>query len=593
MTPTDIRIGDLLFNRLPFVIPKYQRAYAWEQEELDDFVKDLREAWEARVTGKPKSHFFGGLVSVQHAAENAPGRNFEVVDGQQRLATFGLFFALIEQSYRTIALQAATEGDSESKDLANSRAELVRNSYLQYDDEIGGRPVKVLRIVLSKADRDFYDELLNFKKPAPSRASHQRLLDASSRINALVKEVVASSAVRKEQMQRLKYLTDAATEDCHVIHLVSDNKAEAYKLFEVLNDRGRGLTEGDLLRSSTLELLETSPADQAKAEAHWDDILSGKVPQIENFLRAYFASKQGQRAGKRTLFDDFSKAFFPGTPDLAAISARIEDLRREIQLFRKLSEGECPYDPLQVSKWDENRLAILMQILKHELSLPLLLAACGLAQDDFFEIVEMLERFVFRYIVCSHRHAGKLEQVYLAEAAAIRKDPGAYKVAQLRLKLKGLQDAEAPDEVFSPSLQQEMVYRERSGNRIIKYFLTTLEHYLPWYEKGANGQPKCLDQSLVYDLGQVQIEHIYPQNAQTKDPELEELKHKLGNLSFWGPSDNAAAGNANFATKMQSYEQSKVTLNRELENYPKWDKDALAQRENTLVARASKIFAIR
>jgi hypothetical protein len=81
-------IGTLLHARLPFMVPKYQRAYAWEQEEIEDFTEDLRRRWNNRETGaQPKPHFFGGIVSIQLTdATNVIGRRFEVIDGQQRLA---------------------------------------------------------------------------------------------------------------------------------------------------------------------------------------------------------------------------------------------------------------------------------------------------------------------------------------------------------------------------------------------------------------------------------------------------------------------------------------------------------------------------
>jgi uncharacterized protein with ParB-like and HNH nuclease domain len=151
-----------------------------------------------------------------------------------------------------------------------------------FEDEIDGKTITQMRIVLSKADRDFYSDLLKGKEPNPQRESHKRLRAASSAINALIERVAKPDLPIAEAMQQLKHLTESAADDCHVIHLVSEDKGEAYKLFEVLNDRGRSLTEGDLLRSSTLERLEGSQVLQEKAENLWDAILTGKTNHIEN-----------------------------------------------------------------------------------------------------------------------------------------------------------------------------------------------------------------------------------------------------------------------------------------------------------------------
>jgi hypothetical protein len=200
---------------------------------------------------------------------------------------------------------------------------------------------------------------------------------------------------------------------------------------------------------------------------------------------------------------------------------------------------------------------------------------------------------VFRYIIVSHRHAGKLEQVYLSQCVEIREDPVAYDVDLLLGALNKLQNEEAPEDVFKPLLMQEMMYKPKGGNKQLKYFLATLEQFLPWQKNGANGQPKCTDKSSVFDFGQLSIEHIYPQSAGTKVAELEIMKHDLGNLSFWAPGDNSSAGNQGFAKKKELYLKSKVSLNNELTSYQEWTPKAVAERRVLLADRAVDIFKVK
>jgi uncharacterized protein with ParB-like and HNH nuclease domain len=139
------------------MVPKYQRAYAWEQEEIEDFIEELRHRWTVRdMNGRPKPHFFGGIVSIQLTdASNVIGRKYEVIDGQQRLATFALLLWSLEEHYVQLAAEASAQGDKEAATLASSRANRIRKDYLEYDDEEGGKPVTRLRIVLSRADNEF------------------------------------------------------------------------------------------------------------------------------------------------------------------------------------------------------------------------------------------------------------------------------------------------------------------------------------------------------------------------------------------------------------------------------------------------------
>jgi hypothetical protein len=47
--------------------------------------------------------------------------------------------------------------------------------------------------------------------------------------------------------------------DFTVLQMASDKKEEAFRLFQVINDRGTNLTDGGLLRAKTLDILENLP----------------------------------------------------------------------------------------------------------------------------------------------------------------------------------------------------------------------------------------------------------------------------------------------------------------------------------------------
>ena len=73
-----------------FVIPPYQRPYAWEPEQID-------ELWDDLVQTLGSGHFMGSIVLNCESPE-AP----EVIDGQQRLTTLLLLLALIRDQYATL-----------------------------------------------------------------------------------------------------------------------------------------------------------------------------------------------------------------------------------------------------------------------------------------------------------------------------------------------------------------------------------------------------------------------------------------------------------------------------------------------------------
>jgi uncharacterized protein with ParB-like and HNH nuclease domain len=80
------KISDLFHKRF-FKIPKYQRSYAWERQNVCDLFEDIREAIESQ-----SNHYMGTVVLSEGGQV---GEHFYVVDGQQRLTTLMLLISEI------------------------------------------------------------------------------------------------------------------------------------------------------------------------------------------------------------------------------------------------------------------------------------------------------------------------------------------------------------------------------------------------------------------------------------------------------------------------------------------------------------------
>ncbi len=76
-----------------FKIPHYQRPYAWETTQAADLLNDLSDALD-RDSAEP--YFLGSLVLIKQreVAES------QVIDGQQRLTTLTILFAVLAELAR-------------------------------------------------------------------------------------------------------------------------------------------------------------------------------------------------------------------------------------------------------------------------------------------------------------------------------------------------------------------------------------------------------------------------------------------------------------------------------------------------------------
>ena len=94
----------------PFVIPEYQRPYAWTDEQVETLFEDL---WEFTTTSGGTEHkgsyFLGSVV----AYENEDGEQ-EIIDGQQRITSL---FLLLRAIYTKLVITPASERTAEANNF--------------------------------------------------------------------------------------------------------------------------------------------------------------------------------------------------------------------------------------------------------------------------------------------------------------------------------------------------------------------------------------------------------------------------------------------------------------------------------------------
>ena len=595
-------VGSFFSDKPVYTIPIYQRGYAWEIEEIDDFLKDLESVFNARKSGNPKNHFLGSIVTVQHRLAGVVGKfRHELVDGQQRATTFVLLASAICEHYKNIIAICNKIGDTNNIKIAESRSKVLFNRFIEFEQEINRRFSNQPVLTLSKADNDFFIELIKGNNPDPNqRDSHKRLKSAYENIKKRIKSLAEDVDINS-YLDNLEILVQNIDGDFSLLRIITYNQSEAYSLFQVLNDRGKSLTEGDLLRAKTLEMLESFPTQQTSVEQFWDNILKDKTNQTENYLRWIYASNKGFRPGTNTLFDDFLLAFYSESKlnGLSSSNADIvflttQTIKSEIENARKLESGEWVFPIAQpITAWDRNRLSLLMRELQNANSMPLLLAAAKLDHKKFFEIVSLVERMMFRYTIICGQHHSFITDIYESEAVEIRKNTGGYNINNLKGKLQNLLNTRADDRLFRASLDS-LVYKKNGGsNKPLKYFLISIEDYWRWYhEDGASGEPICKDKSRLYHFADTTIEHIYPFNASGTDYNVltDELKNTIGNLTLLGAGDNLTNGNENFAAKRPTLKVSSMSMNHEIANETSWDRIKILNRTEKLKDMAVKIY---
>lgn len=600
ITPTHLTVGQLFQQNFIFRVPKYQRYYAWNEEQIEDFLKDLDVCVSKRRAGGLHHHFLGGIVTVSTPTPGSVRRNVEVIDGQQRLATFSILAHELVQAMRTLA--TATDkaaADCPAEFLLTSATALWRQ-YESFPDTVALKVEEIPRLELSKPDKLFYAQMIAGQNPQPSRRSHEMLLQAKERIAAKLASMI-QTGTDVQKAQELSYVSEVLASDWTVIHMGADQKSEAYMLFQVLNDRGTGLTEGELLRARTLEILDNggTEAQSQTVEDAWDAILAGKPEQIGEGLRWIYSSYEAKRPGKTTLFDEFMDTRFPMhkaaqlTPQQAAevVSTTIA-LKGDFERMSAILDGNWPYTTHvpQVTAWDKGRLQLLIVELKLHVCMPLLIAASSLTQPTFAQVVHVLERFMYRYKIVVNARIESAMKVFLEQAKVIRTQPATFSVAALSTQLKALLDQHAPEVLFRSRLDEQR-YTTSSSTKPLKYLLLTLDAYEPWFANGGAGIPTA-NKTTVADFASNTLEHVYAQNTVPADVTMTDRVHMLGNLAVLSPADNGALGNLPFANKKAVLANSPSPLNRRIAAENAWSAGEVDARQARLKNIAVKVFTL-
>jgi Protein of unknown function DUF262/Protein of unknown function (DUF1524) len=576
-----------LFSRKTFRVPPYQRAYDWKEEQVSDFARDIDAIVDARMNGGASPHFFGAVISIFDQETE-----FEVVDGQQRLTTHML--CLKELRDRWSELAEATRGKNKSVHRrAREQAEEVHKVIFTRNEP---------RLVLSRRDKDFFADILMGAATGVRRGDHQshrRLWNACNSLREeLFDPLLAGVSQFTKRQQRLQAVQDALLEDSYVVHLNTSDGDQAYRFFMVLNDRGKPLSAGDLLRTFTLAVLEEFPAQQQAAERDWDAILRRNESFVNRFLGAYYISHVGSRVPTGEMYDRFRKRFLEEPVDSPETATRlretIAELRAEVETFAFITDGDWPFDEANKPLWEQDRLRRLVKSLGHRLADPLLLVVARETDETTFrDLVRMIEPFAFRYINIVNASASRLEALYFRHAKVVR-NSGRLEKQAFRKELRELLNTYAPDEAFLALLPEQLRFSNKTtSKRLIKHFLTTLEDYEAWFKDGASGRPRKLnDRTTIRDLDTVNIEHIYPQNPPKLNPLLEPLKNTLGNLTALDQDEGRIAGNDEFLDKKPIYARSEFKITKPLGRVRAWNEAALVKRVNFYKRRAAKIFVV-
>lgn len=325
-----------------YYVPKYQRPYSWSKENVNDLLHDAQE----NVPG----HFIGTIIYISDARADA-NKNFEVIDGQQRLTTLALFLAAM---YKKLNNKEIEKGLSEDdlqelnhfrfnikqrlvKKIAASSSEGEEKDAFQWGD---GK--YFLRVQPSTQKNNLYDfkYVLSQAGILPSIGREGAPKNFGKRMMAKAYKIFLEET--PQDWPEIKGLLEKIN-SLEVIQIAVGEHQDAYRLFETLNDRGAPLTPVDIIKNKMLAKLDrTKQLNIDDAYEKWKAVSDNLNENDSRFLRQYqdaFGPEKRKRTTASELIKIYGERIDRDDSGQDALSL-LNDLGNKSRVYRQLISPE-------------------------------------------------------------------------------------------------------------------------------------------------------------------------------------------------------------------------------------------------------------
>lgn len=562
-----------------YIIPDYQRPYAWQALGKSDKNNQINQMWEDlwgffQDNQDDKEYFLGSMVIIEKSL-----RTFEVVDGQQRLTSLILLFTAMRcflEHCLTLTGQQALTG--EVRRFAERGIEKLER-FVYNEQGFGLAPELKVRIERS-AGYDF-DGILNLAaecKPVESIASidaqHREVAERYFRNrdyfrSQIEREFLADGTLDAERAHSFDGFFRFLQTRVAIVTIKTTDFETAFSIFEILNNRGLPLTNKDLLRNFVISELNKVGGNGAE---RWY-ALEEDYALTEGFLTRWVESvnaAQQRYVAFNAIKDIYARKYSDG-PVSSRVEKFLEDFELDLKYYTLIVESDRRISDLDMRR----RVEFIMNLGNAGYSTNLLLALFraygyegGAPQPEMLELVRAYQRHALHVLLVPRRRFSSTT-VYQAVRSLNDGRPDlarncftldAGEQQQLVELIAGGLDNASGKLLVAAYLWHMFTTEEDVVQQTLQYDKATLEHIIPVSPaKGSNWYRDFSQQFRAL--------HTY----------------KLGNMTLLTAPINSRAKNSDFSKKQSVYARTHLGITRELAALPGITETYIAERHERLV----------
>lgn len=548
-----------------FHIPRFQRPYSWDDDNLNDFWNDV-------IVNKSDDYFIGSMVVYKKDKQQ-----FGVVDGQQRLTTITILLCVIRDYFLKNGATDLAQGIHqlvERKDRSN------RNEY----------------VLKTETSFPYFQEHIQKFNEEPDlkieiRTEETRLKNAHTIFDKLVSSALGAidqdNSIKSEikmslKTEKLVELRDSIL-NLSLIFITLENEDDAYLIFETLNTRGKDLALADLVKNHIYKHLK-SKGDVDHAKIKWAtmlDTINNSSSEISSDDYIYhFWSSRYEAVPLKKLFPKIKKEI-----SKAKAKEYLDSLVSDSKIYRSIHE--------EMYDWGKNEIEVAnslyaLQMFKLSQPTPATMSLVRAYRDKKIKYKKLrdtlsaIEKFHFMFTaITSSRSSGGVSAMYSSFAIRLFGCPGSQEASDLIDEFVGKLRAKLPSLDEFKVAFREVVYTNSNSKQknLVRYIL----------EKFS------VHHSFRYpvDFDDLTIEHLSPQLKIGTDAWTESSIGCLGNLIFIDQRTNEILGTKDFNEKKKILNDKGYSLDDAINNADNWTPDSVLDRADTMATVAyNKIWKI-
>lgn len=504
-----------------FLIPEYQRPYAWTDDQVLTLFEDLVEYTNNQ---NESSYFLGCIVSFSNK-----NKEQEIIDGQQRITTLFLLLRAIHRKLQKMS-------DSKEKDNFIRQIEPA----IWKIDELTSVADYSSVLIESKVLEVEYNQILEniLKTGEVEDKSKDRY---SLNYKLLIK--LLDEYANNEPLNFYRFTNNVLNKTI-VLPIKADTQETALTIFSTLNDRGLPLSDADIFKAKIYNKLNEE--NKAKFVEEWKNLTLRSETAAESiqklfyyymfYLRAMDNDKKTTTPGLRKYFaeDSFSRLFEDNL---------VQNLRDILEFWEVVNCREA-----KESKWTTNFsilsiLDILSSYPNEFWKYPVIIYYLENKNSENFE--ELFLTFLRKLFV-------NLFKVYIVSPTI-----NSVKTSILNLNSSILHDKVLNFEfrnVTEDELKNGIKHLHRNAVRMLLKLLA------------YNTEEQ--NELLPYNW---EIEHILPLKWKpsyfnTNEDEVNELIEAIGNKIPFEKRLNIIASNGYFSKKQEQYAKSNIAIAKAMSN---------------------------